>query len=226
MATLTKEPERPSNLEAARDDFYERLTPVGLAPLWKILSALVTPTPQTPAVAATWAFGRIRPLLMEAGELITAAEAERRVLILENPALPGQSRITSTLYAGLQLILPGEVAPAHRHTQNALRFILEGSGAFTALDGERAYMHKHDLILRSSRCSTPAFQSIAKIAVPGQPLGLREMRECAGAATCALPAPIAPADMATPSSSIPSPSGARRSKPCGAAKPRILMTPI
>lgn len=137
----------PSNLEAARDDFYERLTPEGLAPLWKVLAALVTPTPQTPAVAAAWSFGRIEPLLMEAGELITAAEAERRVLILENPALAGQSRITSTLYAGLQLILPGEVAPAHRHTQNALRFIMAGDGAFTALDGERAYMHQHDLIL-------------------------------------------------------------------------------
>lgn len=138
---------QPTNLEAARDDFYDRLSPEGLAPLWKVLAALVTQTPRTPAVAAAWNFDRIRPLLMEAGELITAAEAERRVLILENPALPGQSRITSTLYAGLQLILPSEVAPAHRHTQNALRFIMEGEGAFTALDGERAYMRKHDLIL-------------------------------------------------------------------------------
>ena len=137
----------PTNLEAARDDFYDRLAPEALAPLWKVLAALVTPTPRTPAVPASWSFDRIRPLLMEAGELITAAEAERRVLILENPALAGQSRITSTLYAGLQLILPGEVAPAHRHTQNALRFIMEGEGAFTALDGERAYMQKYDLIL-------------------------------------------------------------------------------
>ena len=137
----------PTNLEAARDDFYDRLAPEALAPLWKVLAALVTPSPRTPAVAASWSFDRIRPLLMEAGELITAAEAERRVLILENPALAGQSRITSTLYAGLQLILPGEVAPAHRHTQNALRFIMEGNGAFTALDGERAYMQKYDLIL-------------------------------------------------------------------------------
>lgn len=143
MATLAQ----PSNLEAARDDFYDRLAPEALAPLWKVLSALVTPTPRTPAVPAAWAFDRIQPLLMEAGELITAAEAERRVLILENPALPGQSRITNTLYAGLQLIMPGEVAPAHRHAQNALRFIMAGEGAFTALDGERAYMHKHDLIL-------------------------------------------------------------------------------
>ena len=142
MATLAK-----TNLEAARDDFYDRLAPEALAPLWKVLSALVTPTPRTPAVPAAWRFDRIRPLLMEAGELITAAEAERRVLILENPALPGQSRITNTLYAGLQLIMPGEVAPAHRHAQNALRFIMSGDGAFTALDGERAYMHQYDLIL-------------------------------------------------------------------------------
>ena len=137
----------PTYVHSARGEFYQRLRPENLAPLWEVLAALVTPTPRTPAVAAAWSFDRIRPMLMEAGELITAAEAERRVLILENPAIPGQSRITQTLYAGLQLILPGEVAPAHRHAQNALRFIMDGDGAFTALDGERAYMHRHDLIL-------------------------------------------------------------------------------
>jgi gentisate 1,2-dioxygenase len=137
----------PTSVQSARAEFYRRLRPENLAPLWEVLAALVTPTPRTPAVAAAWFFDRIRPMLMEAGDLITAAEAERRVLILENPALPGQSRITQTLYAGLQLILPREVAPAHRHAQNALRFIMDGDGAFTALDGERAYMHRHDLIL-------------------------------------------------------------------------------
>jgi gentisate 1,2-dioxygenase len=135
---------------ATRRDFYHRLRPHNLAPLWEVLAALVTPTPRTAAIPASWSFAEIKPMLMEAGELITAAEAERRVLILENPALIGQSRITQTLYAGLQLIMPGEIAPAHRHSQNALRFILEGDGAFTALDGERAYMHKHDLILTPS----------------------------------------------------------------------------
>ena len=54
--------------------------------------------------------------------------------------MPGESRITDTLYAGLQLILPGEIAPAHRHTQSALRFIVEGSGAYTAVDGEKTIM--------------------------------------------------------------------------------------
>lgn len=139
-----------SNLEAVRESFYERLQPECLSPLWKVLARLVTPHPVTQAAPAAWSFSRVRELLMEAGGLITAAEAERRVLILENPALAGQSRITQTLYAGLQLILPGEVAPAHRHTQNALRFIMDGEGAFTALDGERANMHKYDLILTPS----------------------------------------------------------------------------
>lgn len=137
-------------VNAARAGFYERLRPLGLAPLWEVLAALVPPVPRTPAVFAKWSYPAIEPLLLEAGGLITAAEAERRVLILENPALRGRSRITNTLYAGLQLILPGEIAPAHRHTQNALRFVMSGAGAFTALDGERAYMHRHDLVLTPS----------------------------------------------------------------------------
>jgi gentisate 1,2-dioxygenase len=87
---------------------------------------------------------------MRAGEAITAAEAVRRVLILENPALRGQSAITQSLYAGLQLILPGEVAPSHRHTQSALRFIVEGAGAYTAVNGERTTMRPGDFILTPS----------------------------------------------------------------------------
>ena len=64
--------------------------------------------------------------------------------MLENPGLRGASSITRTLYAGLQLILPGEVAPSHRHTQSALRFVSEGKAAYTAVDGERASMHPGD----------------------------------------------------------------------------------
>jgi gentisate 1,2-dioxygenase len=71
----------------------------------------------------------------------------RRVLVLENPGMRGRSQITTSLYCGLQLILPGEVAPSHRHTQSALRFIVEGAGAYTAVDGERVTMHPGDFIL-------------------------------------------------------------------------------
>ena len=87
-------------------------------------------------VAHQWRYEDVRPYVLESAEHISAKEAERRVLILENPGLHGSSEITNSLYAGLQLIMPGEVAPAHRHTQSALRFIIEGSGAYTAVDGE------------------------------------------------------------------------------------------
>ncbi len=85
--------------------------------------------------------------MLEAGGLITAKEAERRVLVLENPGLRGQSKITTDLYAGVQLVLPGEVAPAHRHAQSALRFVLEGGGAHTSVDGERTIMQEGDFII-------------------------------------------------------------------------------
>ena len=89
----------------------------------------------------------MRPALLRAGELITAREAERRVLMLENPALPGTTFIATTLFAGMQLILPGEIAPAHRHTPNALRFIVEGIGAYTTVDGERVAMRPGDFVV-------------------------------------------------------------------------------
>jgi gentisate 1,2-dioxygenase len=87
---------------------------------------------------------------MEAGGLITAKEAERRVLVLENPGLKGQSRVTTSLFAGIQMVLPGEVAPAHRHSQSALRFVLEGEGAYTAVDGERTIMREGDFVITPS----------------------------------------------------------------------------
>lgn len=140
-----------TNLETVRAAYYDALRPQSLAPLWTVLRSLVTPEPRTPMIAHGWAYDTVRPFLMRAGEVITAEEAERRVLILENPAAPGEARITRTLYAGLQLILPGEVAPCHRHAQSALRFVLEGEGAYTAVDGERAVMRPFDLILTPGR---------------------------------------------------------------------------
>src|SRR5262245_44110751 len=130
-----------------RRDFYDRISRHDMATLGDVLGALVPPTPATPCVPALCKYRNVRSYIMEAGELITAAEAERRVLVLENPGLRGGSAITHTLYAGLQLILPGEVAPSHRHTQSALRFIVEGRGAYTAVDGERVTMQPGDFII-------------------------------------------------------------------------------
>lgn len=132
-----------SQLEA----LYDKMAPEGLTPLWEVLSALVPPSPQSPATAHAWSYDNARDYLMRAGDLISAAQAERRVLILENPGLAGASAITPSLYAGLQLILPGEIAPCHRHAQCALRFVMEGEGAYTTVDGEKAVMSPFDLVL-------------------------------------------------------------------------------
>lgn len=137
--------------EALRSAFYERLEPLGMAPLWTRLKGLVRREP-APGEAHRWSYGEVRPHLMESASHISAEEAERRVLILENPAMRGASRITPTLFAGLQLIMPGEIAPPHRHTQSALRFIIEGSGAYTTIDDEKIVMHPGDFIV------TPAWR--------------------------------------------------------------------
>ncbi len=81
-----------------------------------------------------WRYQELRSELLESAALISAEEAERRVLYLGNPGLGGQAAVTDALFAGLQLIMRGEVAPAHRHTPSALRFIVEGSSAYTALN--------------------------------------------------------------------------------------------
>ena len=135
---------------AQRRAFYETIDALGMTPLWEVLGALVPPAPKSPVAPAHFRYDAIRPHVMAAGTLITAEEAERRVLVLENPALRGRSSITQSLYAGLQLILPGEVAPAHRHTQSALRLVLDGEGAYTAVDGERTTMRFGDFIITPS----------------------------------------------------------------------------
>lgn len=135
--------DQPAQLSA----LYAEMEPSNLAPLWEVLSGLVTPHPAGPARTHRWSYPEAREFLLRAGDLISAEQAERRVLILENPGFPGLSAVSLSLYAGLQLILPGEVAPCHRHSQSALRFVLEGDGAHTAVDGEKAIMRPFDLVL-------------------------------------------------------------------------------
>ena len=128
-------------------DYFNRLDHHNLSPLWQVMSSLITPEPESKCEPFCWHYEKIRPLLMEAGGLITAKQAVRRVLVLENPGLRGMSKITTSLYAGLQLVLPGEVAPSHRHSQSALRFVLEGKGAHTTVSGERTFMQPGDFVI-------------------------------------------------------------------------------
>ncbi len=138
--------------QAEREAFYARVAATNeLSPLWT--TTLVQPRPEkfVKAKPHLWDFDKVmKPLLLEAGGLITAKEANRRVLSLENPGFGGQPKILKSLYAGLQMIMPGECAPAHRHTPSALRFIMEGEGAWTAVDGEKSYMKPGDFIITPS----------------------------------------------------------------------------
>src|ERR1700736_5937638 len=118
-------------------------------PLWTVMEAMVPPHPEPKAVPHVWPYAAMRPLLERSGHLVGTKDAERRVFMLVNPALKAP-HTTDTLYAGLQLILPGEVARAHRHVAFALRFIVEGHAAYTAVGGEKVTMQRGDLVLTPS----------------------------------------------------------------------------
>jgi gentisate 1,2-dioxygenase len=132
---------------AERQAFYDSIAKQNLAPLWERVAGLVTKSPQPAAQPAHWKYSDVRASLLGAGKLLTAEEAERRVLILENPGLTGQSQITDSLFSGMQLLMPGEKAHAHRHVASALRVFLEGSGAYTSVNGERTNMERGDFVI-------------------------------------------------------------------------------
>jgi gentisate 1,2-dioxygenase len=137
-------PTRDQTLPATYSQALESLS---LGPLWTALRVLLPHARVTAAVPHRWAWRDIRPLLHEAARLVPLEQAERRVLVLENPGLQGTYSITSTLYAGLQVILPGETAPSHHHTPAALRLVVEGDGAFTTVDGVKCAMEPGDFII-------------------------------------------------------------------------------
>ncbi|KAG5418670.1 hypothetical protein I9W82_003741 [Candida metapsilosis] len=135
-----------SLVETDKVSFLKSLKPENVEPLWTVMSAMVPPVPKPKATPTVWCYKKLRPLLVESGRLVPTEESERRVLMLINPALKAPQN-TDTLYAGLQYINPGEVAPAHRHSTFALRFIIEGNGGYTAVEGKRIYMERGDVIL-------------------------------------------------------------------------------
>jgi gentisate 1,2-dioxygenase len=149
-STVTEAPGPKHNIEAMREAFYGRIAKKDMAPLWKVMRSVVTNEPVTRTQAHVWHYDDVKSLVMESGGLITAEEAERRVLILENPGMHGESRITNTLFAGVQMIMPGEIAPAHRHVSSAIRFILDGEGAYTAVEGEKAFMAPGDFVITAN----------------------------------------------------------------------------
>src|SRR5512132_2257521 len=129
-------------------EFHERMHAAHMYGLWELASQM-TRHPEPKAIPYMWKASVIEAMVREAGEAVPVGE-ERRALQLFNPGFDGRVATTNTMIAAVQLLLPGEVARAHRHTPTAIRFITEGAGAYTAVDGERVYMAPGDLILTPS----------------------------------------------------------------------------
>ena len=136
-------------LEDLPQDYRDELKQLNLVPLWPSLRGVLPPHIPTRNTRATaWAYKDIKPLLLKAGELTPIEKAERRVLVLANPGHGLEKmQASAAMYLGMQLLLPGEWAPSHRHTPNAVRMIVEGEGAYTTVDGEKCPMSRGDLIL-------------------------------------------------------------------------------
>ena len=136
-------------LEDLPADYRAALSQQNLVPLWPSLRAVLPPGQPQPRTRAThWSYEALRPLLMKAGELTPIEKAERRVLVLANPGHGIEKmQASAAMYLGMQLLLPGEWAPAHRHTPNAVRMVVEGEGAWSTVDGEKCPMQRGDLIL-------------------------------------------------------------------------------
>lgn len=136
-------------LEDLPASYREQLTGHNLVPLWPSLRGVMPPEKPRPQTKPTmWSYQQIKPLLLEAGQLTPIEKAERRVLVLANPG-HGLEKMQASpaIYLGMQLLLPGEWAPSHRHTPNAVRMIVEGEGAYTTVEGEKCAMSRGDLIL-------------------------------------------------------------------------------
>ena len=133
-------------------DYREDLTRKNLVPLWPSLrAALPYHIPTRRTQPTLWRYEDVRPRLLEAGKLTPIEKAERRVLVLANPGLGLENmQATPSIYIGLQLIMPRETAPNHKHSPSAVRFVVEGEGGFTVVEGEKLPMERGDLILTPS----------------------------------------------------------------------------
>jgi gentisate 1,2-dioxygenase len=138
--------------DAPQPTLVDALAAAHVQPLWDRYRDLVPVEPRAKDPAMHWAWSAMQPLIERSVHEITPEQAERRVLMLVNPAFGGEVTTTTNLFGGLQVLEPGESARAHRHTLAALRFVMDGYGGSTIVNGKRCPMHEGDLILTPAWC--------------------------------------------------------------------------
>jgi gentisate 1,2-dioxygenase len=127
--------------------YYRALEGEELGALWNVANEIEPWYPQPKSVPTLWAWKRIEGYVRKAAKLVSAEKAARRVVMLVNPGRKEWSAASGLLYTGVQVMNPGEAASAHRHQASALRFVMEGRGAYTIVDGERLELGARDFVL-------------------------------------------------------------------------------
>jgi gentisate 1,2-dioxygenase len=137
-----------TNDDPALKQLYADFETNGLMPLWTVRGDLMPAEPKPAARPHIWSWSSVLPLAERAVDLVPVGRGgERRAIAFANPGIAGQPYATPTLWAAVQCLGPGEVAPAHRHSQSAFRFVLEGHGVWTIVDGDPVSMCRGDLLL-------------------------------------------------------------------------------
>ena len=149
---MASEPAKPHSMQP--DDtpelraLYEGFAQHSIMPLWTQIGDLMPRHPRPKAVPHLWRWADLYPLAQKAGDLVPVGRGgERRALGLGNPGLGGNAYISPTLWAAIQYLGPHETAPEHRHSQNAFRFVVEGEGVWTVVNGDPVRMSRGDFLL-------------------------------------------------------------------------------
>ena len=129
------------------DRLYRGFESELLVPLWTEIGELMPLHPKSKAAPHLWRWQRLKALAAQAGRIVPVGRGgERRAIALANPSLGGKPFATPTLWAAIQYLMPGEDAPEHRHTQHAFRFVVEGEGVWTVVNGDPVRMSRGDFL--------------------------------------------------------------------------------
>lgn len=127
--------------------YYDELDGLNAGALWTVANKIEPWEPKSSSVPMLWRYRDLRDHVLRSVELVTPEKAGRRVIYLRNPGRSDVAAAVGWLYAGLQVMHPGETASAHRHSASAIRFIMEGSGAYTVVDGHKMTLGANDFVL-------------------------------------------------------------------------------
>ncbi len=127
--------------------YYAQIAALDAGALWSVANTIEPWEPKSTSLPMLWRYQDLRPHVLRALDLVTPERAGRRVIYLANPGRRDVAAAVGWLYTGLQVMNPGECASAHRHSTSALRFIMEGEGAYTIVDGHKVTLGRNDFVL-------------------------------------------------------------------------------